>query len=429
MIIKKTVKIPVHFEATKTKINILDNLTARITFHIRLISGLITEETKLDRTTIRKLVNNSNIPEITGLSYGFRDQCIDKLIWAWKSYRQKHIQWEKKVKRLEKQIVVIKERSPLDEKALDKKEKSFKKLLKTEPSRPTFHDKTPCRIDYRTGRVERSDSRLSALWIHVSTLEKNKTIDIPLNPGHYHLSQLKDAEIGDFEIIKRNRKYCIHISITKEIKNQAISSIGGIDQGLNKSIAAVLLIEPFPREEQLLDSAKVELLEKYDDIVSSLQEAKKWDKLRELRNKRENVSIYHDWCLAKQVARFTEGSYIAIGNTNFRQTQIRGNGNPTLRKRVGKWSYARQRTFIALKRAELGYPTEFQNERNTSRKCHSCKSMHTTRKWGEGYSYILCHDCGLKIDADINAGYNIAIQCRDDRLKVQMNMEKTHASA
>ncbi len=190
MIIKKTVKIPVHFETTKTKINILDNLTARITFHI-------------------------------------------------------------------------------DEKALDKKEQSFKKLLKTEPSRPTFQDKTPCRIDYRTGRVERSDSRLSPLWIHVSTLEKNKTIDIPLNPGQYHLNQLKDAEIGDFEIIKRNNKYYIHISITKEIKNQAISSIGGIDQGLNKSIAAVLLIEPFPREEQLLDSAKVELLEKYDDIVSS----------------------------------------------------------------------------------------------------------------------------------------------------------------
>lgn len=65
MIINKTVKIPVHFETTKTKINILDNLTACITFHIRLISGLITEETKLDRTTIRKLVNNNTISEIT----------------------------------------------------------------------------------------------------------------------------------------------------------------------------------------------------------------------------------------------------------------------------------------------------------------------------------------------------------------------------
>lgn len=96
------------------------------------------------------------------------------MIWAWKSYRRKHIQWEKKVKKLVEQIAVIKEQSPLDEKALDKKEKSFKKLIKTEPSRPTFQDKTPCRIDYRTGRVERSDSRLTPLWIHVSTLEKNK---------------------------------------------------------------------------------------------------------------------------------------------------------------------------------------------------------------------------------------------------------------
>ncbi|HWR26470.1 MAG TPA: hypothetical protein VN316_01190 [candidate division Zixibacteria bacterium] len=70
-----------------------------------------------------------------------------------------------------------------------------------------------------------------------------------------------------------------------------------------------------------------------------------------------------------------------------------------------------------------------------------------TRKWGDGYSWILCHSCGTKIDADFNAAHNIsdriiptavwvynsrieyALRCRDDRLKVQMNMEKIHESA
>lgn len=212
------------------------------------------------------------------------------------------------------------------------------------------------------------------------------------------------------------------------IENKPISSIGGIDQGLNKSIAVVLLTKPFPQEGQILDSVKVELLEKYDDIVSSLQEAKKWDKLRDLRHKRESVSIYHDWCLANKVADFTEGSYIAIGNSKFRQIQIRGNGKPTLRKRIGKWSYGRQRTFITLKRAERGYSTELRDEYGTSKECHCCGSKFITRKFEPGFSYILCFSCGGKIDVDINAGYNIALRCRDDRLKADMNMEKTHAS-
>ena len=215
------------------------------------------------------------------------------------------------------------------------------------------------------------------------------------------------------------------------VENKLISSIGGIDQGLNRSLAVVLLETPVPREELLLDAAKRELLDKYDAIIASLQEDKKWDKLRDLRHKRSDVAIYHDWILANKTAEFTEGSLIAIGNTAFRQTQSRGNGMPTLRKRIGKWSYGRQRVFIALKRAERGYPTKLREERNTSRECHYCGSMLTTRKWSNESSYILCHSCDAKEDADINAAYNIAFRCQDDWLKAQMNMkgEKPHASA
>jgi hypothetical protein len=137
------------------------------------------------------------------------------------------------------------------------------------------------------------------------------------------------------------------------------------------------------------------------------------------------LAIYHDWILANKTAEFTEGSMIAIGNTAFRQTQFRGNDMPTLRKRIGKWSYGRQRVFIALKRAERGYPTKLRRERNTSRECHCCGSLLTARKWSDGSSYILCHSCDAKEDADINAAYNIAFRCQDDWLKAQMTMTKS----
>ncbi len=423
---QKSIRIPVHYDITNTKIGILDSLTARLTYGIMLISNLIDENTTLDRTTLNKLIKSSDIVEKTGLSAGFIDQCRDKAIWAWKSYRKLHIDWEKKVKRATERLEASE-----DDKEKEKKQKSLDKLLKKEPSRPTFEDKTPCRLDSRTGKITIGKGKFSPLWIHISTLEKGKTIDIPLNPSQYHLNQLNDAEIDDFEIVKRNKKYYIHISITKVVENKLISSIGGIDQGLNRSLAVVLLETPVPREELLLDATKRELLDKYDAIIASLQEDKKWDKLRDLRHKRSDVAIYHDWILANKTAEFTEGSLIAIGNTAFRQTQFRGNGMPTLRKRIGKWSYGRQRVFIALKRAERGYPTKLREERNTSRECHYCGSMLTTRKWSNESSYILCHSCDAKEDADINAAYNIAFRCQDDWLKAQMNMkgEKPHASA
>ena len=104
MQVKKSIRIPVHYDTTNTKIGILDRLTARITYCIMLISNLIDETTKLDRTTIRVLVNNSDIANLTGLSYGLRDQCIDKAIWAWKSYKNLHKKWESKVKKAKERI-------------------------------------------------------------------------------------------------------------------------------------------------------------------------------------------------------------------------------------------------------------------------------------------------------------------------------------
>ncbi len=448
--VKKTIRIPIHYDVTKNKMDMLNRLTSRITYCIRSIGELVSDvygdtlingegddlNGILKLNVIEEIVNNSNIIKKTGLSSGYIQQCINKVIWSFKSHRKLHKEWEGKIERAEERLY-----SSRNDKEIEKAEKCNKaakaalgKLRKREPSKPTFENKTSCRFDYRTGTIEEGKGKLSKLWINISTLEKYKKIDIPLNPSQYHINELKDAIVDDFEIIKggnsrkTKNKYYIHVSITKVIEEKPINSIGGIDQGLNKSIAAVLIPSDnrldnngsFPREEQLLDSAKVELLEKYDDIVSELQEAEKWDKLRSLRNKRENVSIYHDWCLARNVADFTEGSYVAIGNSKFRQTQFRGNRTPGLRKRIGKWSYGRQRKFISLKRSEMGYRTELMDEYGTSRECHICHSKLIRRVYNEGFSYILCHDCGAKIDADLNAGHIIATRCRDDMLKAGM---------
>ena len=377
MQIKKTVKIPVHYATTKFKQSILDNTTARITYCIRCISNLINEDTELIRKNIRKLVKENDVAEKTKLSAGFVDQCVDKAIWSWKSYKKLHNDW---LRRLER--VVCRDN-----------EVYLWKYLQKEPMSPNFNHKTPCRVDVRTGKIEwNKKSKLSPLWMHISTLKKNNTTNIPLNPSEYHLKQLKDAEIKDFEIIKTNGKYYVHISIQKEIVDKQPNSVGGIDQGLNHSAGIVLLPsdkDGIPFEGMICDEKKQEILQKYDKLVSELQNAKQYCKLKQLRNKRFNVSKEYDWQIANQIADISEGFLIGIGDTNFRKTMYRGNGMPTLRKRIGKWSYGRQRQFIALRRAERGYDTLLVSERG-SNNCHHCGSHLVSRKWlPSGESYIL----------------------------------------
>jgi len=269
----------------------------------------------------------------------------------------------------------------------------------------------------------------------MSTLKKGNTVNIPLNPSKYHLKQLKDVEIKDFEIIKTDGKYYVHVSIQKEIADKQPSSVGGIDQGLNHSAGIVLLpsdCNGIPFEGMICDEKKQEVLQKYDKLISELQNAKKHGKLKQLRSKRFNVAKEYDWQIANQIAEISEGFLIGIGDTDFRQMMYCGNGMPKLRKRIGKWAYARQRRFIALRRAERGYNTLFVSERG-SNDCYRCGAHLVSRKWlPSGESYILCHCCGLKKDADINSSYNIAcetfLRCQDERLKAGMNMGETRGN-
>lgn len=427
MEVRKCVRIPVHYGTTQSKLDKLDRLTARLIYCISLINSLITRDTKLNRPMLRKLVKDSDVVGKSRLSAGFVDQCIDKVLWSWKSYKALHEDWEYMYNNVSDRLG-----SSRSDDEREKAEAQLRKLEKREPSLPRFENKISCRLDYRTGRIEPGEGKLSALWMHVSTLVKGVTMDVPLNPSFWHMKQLEGTEIRDFEIIRKNGKYYAHISTTRMVDDVETSSFGGIDQGLNRTVAIVLLPPhgggETPHEELMYDE-KRGLLDKYDAIIAELQQAKLYRKLRNLRNKRGNVSVYHDWCLANKVAEYTDGYMIAIGNTRFRQTQVKGNHMPTMRKRIGKWSYGRQRNNIALKRAERGLPTKMVNERNTSNICHCCGSKLVKRKYGNCSSWILCHSCGAKLDADLNAAYNIALRCKDDRLKVRMNPAKNRMSA
>ena len=101
--IQKTISIPIHPKTTRRKINILDNLTARLTYGVREYLKILKEK---EITTRKEAEKYRKVMEKTGLNSNFTQQCRDKALEIYKGYK------EKKVEGIP--LLILKENNQLD---------------------------------------------------------------------------------------------------------------------------------------------------------------------------------------------------------------------------------------------------------------------------------------------------------------------------
>jgi len=390
----KTAIVPIHYETTKKKLSYLDNLTARLTYCVRLWSEIIEKHNINNRKELQNLAFQHRLQKKTILSSAFVQQCGNKALWMWKQYRTTYKKWEWKVKKSKEGT------------------KYHEKLLKREPSIPFSNSKSllhkvPVRFDYRTGKIDKAGLEMSEWVINISILKKYEKITIFLNASEYHNELLEEGEIRDFEIMKRDNKYYVHITCQFEVKDTKPKSITTIDLGINRSVVAVQFSHSKePKSIIIEDKEKQDKLQFYNDLVGELRREEKWDKLKVIRNKRRHISEYYDWITAKKVAEFTNETIVVIGKlTHIRERQYKGNENKEHRKRMHKWAYERISGCIQQKVNEKGIEFNRMFESWTSKKCSNCGSYNTTRPVQEA---IFCYDCLQGFDADMNACPNMA---------------------
>jgi IS605 OrfB family transposase len=398
MFIQKTVKVPVHYDTTKSKLQALDKLTARLTYAVLLWSELIDQRNIRTRKELQNLKHQRLVQNVTGLSARFVQQCGNKALWMWESYRKSYERWKKTV-----------------EKAKTKEdEQKLHKQLKREPSKP-FHGrsssrKIPTRFDYRTGEVQRSrQAKLSPLLIRISTLKKYEKLTVFLNPSNYHLELLERGEIRDFQLVKHGGKYYAHIVVRYEVEEQPIQAIRGVDLGIRRGAATVSLHpgRPLRREDfsVIEDGLKKQRLNRLNERVAELQRAGKWKALKRMRGKRRRVAEYYDRLMAKRIAEISEGCLVVVGYPKgIKADNYRGNGKRALRRGLAQWSYGLIIRYITEECAEKGIKVIEANERWSSMTCNRCGSRNISRP---RQSTIYCCSCGLTYDADFNAAINI----------------------
>lgn len=242
----KTLVLPVDVRITKTKVKFLDKLTARLTYGVQLFLEKIIAENITSAKEAEKY--RKEMEHRTGLSSGFVQACRDKALWMFRSYRELHRDWQWELKRLENSITTCRERlinksTTKDQKRLRKLQHKLYRWKKREPSLLTIRGKVPIMFDYRVGNITPSrTSKEFSLWARISTLEKRRTIHLPLYVYPYAAKHLHDKEwrVKSFQIIKNHRlkRYEVHTVIEKEV-HPVVNSLTGIDLGLKRLVTAV----------------------------------------------------------------------------------------------------------------------------------------------------------------------------------------------
>lgn len=434
----RTIKIPVHYETTKSKLNKLDKITARLTYCTKLFSDIIKETELLSRKELGKY--EKEIRKITKLNSAYIQQCKDKAIWMWKSYNKQYKKWKYKLERSKN--------NP----------KIYNKILKRQPSEPfsKSNNKTPVRLDYRTinlksnlnlkGSLVRSlnkETQISELWINLTTLKKHNKLMIPLNPADYHINKLKEAnKISDCELIKKNNKWYAYITCQYNVPLQQINSVRAIDLGISRSITTVLLSlsskESLGKETReylnknsflvMKDGKKKQKIEQYDNLIAKLQNQQKWNALKRTRENRKNFIENYERELAEYISELSNNSILGVGYPQgIKYRNYKGNGNKQIRKKLQNWSYNRIINYLIQSCEEKGIEAIKINEAYTSKTCSKCNSKDTQRPYQNNWSLFHCNNCNITLNADINASINLAGRLIERNLSFNQWASDEHA--
>jgi len=396
MLVVKTVKIPVHHSITTHKLSILDSLTARTTYGIWAWSELFKKHGLKGSYADRRLFH-AGVKEQVKLSGAVTQCCFDTAAWMWWSYREAHEAWRREV-------------------AIARREgekKWFRKLLGREPQEPFrngLKGKAAIWFDVRIGSIEGAKHlKLCPYVARVSTLRRGVKLTIPLNPAKHHLDVLGHGTVKSFQLVKRYGKYYVHVKVEYEVPTQPVYAVRGIDLGVKRSMASVMLRPNQPLRSNdfsiQTDGLKRDQLNRLEKRVAELRRAKKWAPLKRIRHKRLNVSEYYDRLAAKQIATTSQNSLVVVGYPKgIKYENFKGNDKAGLRKTLARWAYGREIRYIQEECAKLGVPTEAADERWSSRTCHRCGSRNTERTT---QSIFHCWNCELIYNADYNAAINI----------------------
>ena len=266
----------------------------------------------------------------------------------------------------------------------------------------------------------------------VLIIEPRSKLYIPFQPTkHYNL--LKTENHGEITLkLNPNRTVDIFIPFITEVKMKEWKSLTSID--INERSIDLITLFPTKAEITRIDTSNISTTHytyslKRRNIAKHIDNGGKYQPLtrKRLLNKygrierNKNKNDLHD--IANKINEIVNGntSLVVMEDlTDIRQSNSRQKNlkkwqqkkSKNMRRRLNRWNFKQFQQYLDYKATSTGHLVEYENPRNTSKKCLKCGKLTCCKT-----QTFVCKHCGFTINRQIQAPVNIAEKFLNKRLK------------
>lgn len=239
---------------------------------------------------------------------------------------------------------------------------------------------------------------------HVSLLTLAGRVLVPFIIGAYQQARM-DSIKGQADLIYRNGTFYLAVTLdTPEPTSESNGDVLGVDLG-------IINLATTSDGETFSGQAVEKTRQRYDSLRQRLQKrgtksAKRH--LKKLSGKQARFQKNTNHVISKRIVQKAKVNRQAIALEELRHIRQRTEARlkHSQRARHSNWSFWQLRFFLSYKAALAGVPLHMVNPAYTSRTCSACG--HCAKENRKSQAVFCCTNCGMTMNADINAAINIS---------------------
>jgi putative transposase len=238
----------------------------------------------------------------------------------------------------------------------------------------------------------------------VSLLTLSGRVFVPFIVGGYQQARM-DRIKGQADLLYRNGIFYLAVTLeTPTLPPDEMSTTLGVDLGIinlaTDSEGETLSGEAVERNRQRHHALRQRLQKR------GTQSAKRH--LKKLSGKEARFKRNTNHVISKRIVQKAKTNKQAIAIEELRHIRIRTESTVrhSQRARHSSWAFGQLRSFLSYKAALAGVPLHLVDPRSTSRMCSGCR--HCAKENRKSQAAFCCVQCGLSMNADINAAINIS---------------------
>jgi IS605 OrfB family transposase len=237
---------------------------------------------------------------------------------------------------------------------------------------------------------------------HVSLLTLSGRIIVPMRFGAYQEARLDRAK-GQADLILRDGVFYLYLTIDLPTPPPIEpSGVIGVDLG-------IVEIASDSEGNQYSGAAVKAVRQRVKEHRRQLQKRKTRSAFKRLQRTRRRQSRFvrnTNHVISKELVHRALSQAKALALEDLQGIRERASVlSREMRWLLGNWAFDQLKQFIGYKAEAAGIPVITVDPRNTSRTCSACG--HCAKENRPSQAKFLCLECGLEMNADLNASRNI----------------------